>query len=474
MTAVLIVSALIALVWGAIYVLRGQLLAGCLAFLLAGACFGHPFVHFDLGAVPLTLDRLVLLVLVVAYIVQRRLGRTDPKPLGWTDLLLGGLVGVLVLSTLLNDFRGGGPGTLSPLWRLIGGYVIPVVIYWIARQSPLERGKISLVHGGLACFGVYLAVTGIAEIAGQWWLVFPKYIADPTVGIHFGRARGPMIHSVSFGQYLAVCLLCLWVWQWRFARVGRLVLISLAPLLLAGIYFSYTRSVWMGAALGILIVLALTLHGSWRTLVIGGLVSAALLVAVTKMDSLLSFKRESTATAADTGKSVDMRASFAYVSWKMFLDRPILGFGFGQFPKAKLPYLADRSVDLKLESIRTYAHHNTLLSLLTETGMIGLALFLAVLIGWLRTAWTLYRNPRAPEWARMQGVLLIGVLAIYVCQLLFHELSYTPIDNSLVFFLAGLTVGTSNRRTRNFEGRSQGTSTLEIPCSTFEIPCSLT
>ena len=33
----------------------------------------------------------------------------------------------------------------------------------------------------------------------------------------------------------------------------------------------------------------------------------------------------------------------------------------------------------------------------------------------------------------------VGVLAIYVCQMAFHEFSYAPIENSLVFFLAGMT-----------------------------------
>lgn len=35
----------------------------------------------------------------------------------------------------------------------------------------------------------------------------------------------------------------------------------------------------------------------------------------------------------------------------------------------------------------------------------------------------------------------VGVLAIYVCQMAFDELSYAPIENSLVFFLAGMTTG---------------------------------
>ncbi|MDY0170425.1 MAG: O-antigen ligase family protein, partial [Thermoguttaceae bacterium] len=262
---------------------------------------------------------------------------------------------------------------------------------------------------------------------------------SPTLGIHFGRARGPMVHSVTFGLVLAVCLLAAWLWRARFGRAGQLAWVALVPLMLAGIYLSYTRSVWMGTAAGAMIVLGLTLQGQWRPLVLGSMVTAGLLLALTRMDKLLSFEREY--KAQYTRQSVDLRAGFAYVSWQMFRDRPLLGFGFNQFPEAKLAYLADRSTDGELEAIRPYSHHCTFLSILTEAGIIGLALFLAVLAFWSLAAWRLIANPRAPPWARSSAVLLLGAMGVYVVQGVFHELSYTPIDNSLLFILAGVTVG---------------------------------
>jgi O-antigen ligase len=140
-----------------------------------------------------------------------------------------------------------------------------------------------------------------------------------------------------------------------------------------------------------------------------------------------------------------MRGSFAYVSWLMFQDRPFFGFGFGQFPEAKNEYLSDRSSDLPLEQIRGYVHHNTYLSLLTETGLVGLGLFVAMLVGWTRRGWWLWNDPSASEELRSLAPLTLGVLAVYACQLMFHELSYTPIDHSLVFLFAGLTAGLTTR-----------------------------
>jgi O-antigen ligase len=277
------------------------------------------------------------------------------------------------------------------------------------------------------------------EITQQWWAVFPKHIADPASGIHFGRARGPMVHAVSYGSYLGVCLLAVWAWQWRFDNKGRLVLMALLPLLAAGVFFSYTRSAWLGIALGMTIMLGLTLRGAWRPLVLGTIVSVGLLLAVTKMDKLVEFDRGE--NIAHARSSVALRGDMAYLSWNMFLDRPLFGAGFDQFRNAKLPYLADRSSEFKVGYLRNYSHHNTLLSLLTETGLVGLSLFLAVLGGWGWAAWKLARSTEMPDWARAQGALLLGALGVYIAQAAFHELSYTAIDNVLLFTLAGLTVG---------------------------------
>ena len=439
MPALYAIVGLLAVVWTAVFALRGSLVAGCLLYLTTAICFGHPFWHQEIGSVPLTLDRLVLLVLVAAYVVQWRLGRTDPKRLGRADWLLLAFTAVLVFSTVRLPWKDGFPGGPETVMRLLIGYVTPVCLYWIARQSRLGEGSVVLVQATLACLGVYLAVTGLLEVSGQWWAVFPKHIADPTAGIHFGRARGPMVHSVTFGLVLAVCLMAAWLWRGRFGRVGQLAWVALVPLLLAGIYLSYTRSVWMGTALGAMIVLGLTLQGQWRPLVLGSMVAAGLLLALTRMDKLLSFEREY--GAQYTRKSVDLRGGFAYVSWQMFLDRPLLGTGFNQFPDAKLPYLADRSTELELEAIRPYSHHCTFLSILTEAGLVGLVLFLAVLTSWAVAAWRLIADPRAAPWARSHGVLFLAAVGAYVVQGVFHELSYTPIDNSLLFLLAGVTVG---------------------------------
>jgi O-antigen ligase len=249
-----------------------------------------------------------------------------------------------------------------------------------------------------------------------------------------------MLTSVTFGLYLGACLMCLWATSGRLRWPSRWVLpVLLSPLFLTSLYFSYTRSVWMGVAFGLLVILLLISQGRVRTLV-ATLACLALLMSVTDVNKLLSFKRDQE-SALDVKRSAEQRLSFAYVSWKIFQDYPLMGVGFGQFRQVKEPYLNDRTVDLPLYDIRRLIHHNTILSVLTETGLIGLGLFVAMLYGWGRHAWRLYRAEGSPPWARAQALLLLGVLVLYIQQLTFHELSYSTQDNCLVFLIAGMTLG---------------------------------
>jgi O-antigen ligase len=446
MLAIYVILGIAAVVWGVLLAVRGSLLLGCVSYLILASCFGPFFFGFDVAGITLSLDRLYLVALVGAFVVQWRLGRTLATPLLRVDYVLLALVGTIAVSTFAHDWRASSPHDIPIVQHLINGYVIPLALYWIARQAPVDERGMKLLLGVLVAFGAYLGVTGMLELAQQWSLVFPSYIADPDVGTHFGRARGPMVQSVSYGVYLSVCLLGGWLLRERLQqRVWQLAVLAVLPLMVAGIYFSKTRSVWLGLASGLFLVLAVTLRGRTRMAVLGAMVLAGLAFGATKLDSVMSLQREG--SVQDTRQSNSMRASFAYVSWQMFLDRPLFGFGFGQFTRAKLPYLGDRSVDLQLEQIRGYVQHSTFLAVLTELGLLGMLLFLALLFGWMRCGWRVLRDERAPPWSRTLALLLLAVMAISFWQMIVHETTFTPLDNSLLFFFAAISVGMCSRST---------------------------
>jgi O-antigen ligase len=125
----------------------------------------------------------------------------------------------------------------------------------------------------------------------------------------------------------------------------------------------------------------------------------------------------------------------------MFLDRPLFGCGFGQYFPESRPYLSDRSTDLPLEKARPYVQHNVFLALLTETGLLGAGLYVALLALWGRNAWRLWRWDEAPLAMRQCGLLFLALLAVYLSNAMFHDLAIIPMVNMLLFFLAGVMAG---------------------------------
>ncbi|QDU99243.1 O-antigen ligase family protein [Lignipirellula cremea] len=438
MSALIAIFAVAAVVWGIIFTLRGSLLAGCVIYMVTASCFGPNFLTIEAG-ITLSLDRIFFVALVGVYLVQWRLGMLDPKPLTKIDGILFAFIGWLTISTFTHDWHVEGPGSTPIVQHLLNGYLIPLGVFWMARQARHTEQTVTLILAGMTAFGAYLALTGVFESLGMWSLVYPTYIRNPELGLHFGRARGPMIQSVSYGVYLGTCLLCVYLLRERMKNYGWAMAAMMGPLLAAAIFLTKTRSVWLGAATGLLIVLCLSLKGRLRIAVLGTAIAGGLVVGVMKMDAIMGLQREG--TVEDTHKSTSMRGSFTYVSWKMFLDRPLLGFGFGHFVTSKLPYLGDRSVDMRLEDIRDYSHHSTFLAVLTETGLIGFALFLALLGGWAHAAWRIIRHDRAPPWVQRQGLLMLGVLGVVFWQMIGHEITFTPLDQSLIYCVAGVAVG---------------------------------
>ncbi len=435
---IVFIIAIVGIVWGAILALRGSLVMGCAVYLIIASCFSGYFWSIDAVGLTWSIDRFFMMFLLLAVVVQWRLGESDIKPLSRADFVLFGFLGLLVLRTFTADWRASGADDESIFMHLVNGYFIPLTILLIARHTRLDETKLRGAYIALACFGVYLALTAVAEGAHAWGLVFPEFIADPELGTHFGRARGPMLQSARLGMYLIVSAavtvaLCAWSGKW--SRQAVVMVAALTPCYLVAAYFTYTRSIWLGAAFVLLITLVATLHGKWRALVILGSLGGAAFIVLAKGESLVSFKRDT--TAAETAESTYMRASFAYVSWLMFQDRPVMGVGFGQFPNESTYYLSDRSTSLRLESIRGYIHHNTFLSVLVELGIFGLLLLLVFYFLWSRQAWQLWRDETLPFWVRAHGLMFLLVVAPFLLQMLFREVSYAPIENGLVFFFAG-------------------------------------
>ena len=441
MPFLIIAMALPLLLWGAISVSRGSLFLSVALFLVATCVFPAEFFSVDLAGLTWTIDRLCLVGIAVQVVLRWRRGELQFQKLESLDMAMALFFLWLVARTITQPFGAVLPSQPATLMHLVNGYLIPFFLYAALRTSRLEPQQLKWPLIVLLGLGVYLGITAILEMAKLWGLVFPRFIGDPTIGIHFGRARGPMLQSVRLGVSLMACLAPLVVytiWLHPQKRLSWGLFLAIAPLFGAGVMLTLTRSVWMGLGVVVVLLTWLCMQGIPRRAAIVGMLFAALAIVIVKGDDLVAFKREY--SAAETRESTYMRAAFAYVSLEMFKDRPVMGFGFNQFQVYNRPYLADRSADIRLESIRGYVHHNSFLSLLVDLGIVGFGLYAFVGLAALIQCYILWQAREAPKWARGLSLVALCIGGVHLIQMAFHEVSFSSIENSFLFSALGLVV----------------------------------
>lgn len=465
MTAVLLIAVLAAFVWSCIVARRLTVVTVAVATVCVGYVFGHSFWHVRLGPLPVTIDRLLLVALIglIGHGVWNK--RLALRNLLLVDWALIGVLAWLTLSALMANVGGDANLPTSPFFRLLFSFWTPALLYFAVRLAPLSTTTTRRVLIALSLLGCYLAFTALAEVTGQWWAVFPRYISDPTLGTHFGRARGPALNSVSLGIHLSIALWAAWTLRPRVSRGWQLALLGGMGAMVVAILLTYTRSVWLGVALsGYLMLVALTPR-RWRLPVAAGSMACCLVLGVLLSSFAMTLDREDSGQASQ--HSVQQRTAFAYVSWNMFCDEPLTGVGFGRFYDKKLRYLSDRSQAFELESIRPLHHHNTFLSLLTETGMLGLAAYVAVLLGWATIGAKMAFSLHSSLATQQAGRLTLAMLGVYLPSALFHDLSLIFQDQWLLFLIAGLGVATAEQATATATQPATPSTALASPKPAF-------
>lgn len=433
MTGLVLIAALVATVWAVWALVQGGLLAGALLVLTAAVCFGHPFFHLPTSPVPLTADRLLWCVLLLAYFVWRQMGWITRRRLTAADWSVAALVAVLAASTLAGDWHREGN---RPMAHLVFFWLIPAGIYVAVRNIRLTPTNVHRLVAVLAIMGLYLAVTAIAEMQQWTWMVYPRYIASPEHPEFLGRARGPLLNPAGTGLLEVVCL---GAWLWCFVPCGRwwrLVCVGGAGLLAAGIFATLTRSVWLGAGASLLLFLAITLPRNRRLPALASVLLLGTVVAAAHWENILALKRDRDVEARAAAHSVRLRPLMAVLAWRMFSERPLLGCGFGQYDRCKIEYIADRS-GAPLQQVRPYEQHSVFLAVLVETGVAGTVPLLLMLWFWTRDAWHAWMIP-GPWWTKAVPLLFFFAVLNYAINGLVHNISGIPAVNLLLFFIAGL------------------------------------
>jgi O-antigen ligase len=280
----------------------------------------------------------------------------------------------------------------------------------------------------LVAVGAYIGLVNLFEGVGLRSLVVPSYINDASVGIHFGRARGPFVESVADGLSLFMCAVAagvgLKVWRRRWIRAICVVVIVLAAV---GILFTVTRAVWVATIAGTLAAMVVLPGG--RRLILPVAVLSALGVALAL--ALVPGLDTKVTTRLDDKSPIWDRFNTNDAAIRMVEARPIFGFGWQTFPKKGPDYL--RQADTYPMTGAGLEVHDVFLSHAAELGLVGAGLWAVALLGAVVGAIVRRGPPTLVPWR----VGLLAILVAFLAVAAFGPLSY-PFPNLLLWTWAGI------------------------------------
>jgi putative inorganic carbon (HCO3(-)) transporter len=317
--------------------------------------------------------------------------RGRPLVVNRTFLLLVLLLVVEVVSMLLAANQDVAAGKVREL-AVEGAVLYLLVLNAVREPETLRRAVWTLVAAGswLALISLHQQLTGAYERPyGGWGQVDSAFFRGQT---DVPRLAGPLGDPNYYAQILLpiLPLALLGLWRERSPRL-RLAAAASAGLICFAITLTYSR----GAAVAFLAVLAgLALLRYLRLRQLLALAAGvALLLAVNpgyrdRVETISSVGG-ATARAGDatrTDESTRSRTTEMLAAGLAFLDHPVLGVGPGGFPHYYQEYAPRVGIEVrettgsgaqKGEAAQREAH-DVLLGVAAETGVLGVALFLAI------------------------------------------------------------------------------------------------
>jgi putative inorganic carbon (hco3(-)) transporter len=317
---------------------------------------------------------------------------------------------------------------------------IGIVSFLLFTLAPVIFAKAqhrSMLLGCLVAVGLYLAVTSFFEALGLTALVYPRYISDPAIGIHVGRARGPFLEAVGNGTAIYIGLVAAVIaartWHGRWQRN----VASVTALLCAGsLVFTLTRSVWVGSAAAT--VVTMLAHPQLRRWLLPVAVGAALMTAGTI--AVVPGLGENVQTRESSQGPIWDRLNLSRAALNMAEARPLVGFGWERFKVVGTDYF--QQGDFPLTAGVGVNVHSAYLSNLAELGLAGTSLWL---LSTVLVVWMALRRRGPPELVPWR----YGLIAISVLFLVVSAFVYPYLFGVVVLWMwAGIVYGVGQPTTR--------------------------
>lgn len=338
------------------------------------------------------------------------------------------LMSLLFLWSALTRLLSGSPldkEAVSNVWEYIPVILLPV-FFNVSNVKKDRVITVLLISSSIVCF------LGILQyFIPSIVYPFPKQM----IREHFKGFFSHHLHSGGFYSMTIILALSLGLF-WKCSDSRKMYLWLFFILNLAGLVLTMARSYLISVPL---IMLLLLYVKNWRWFA-SGIAALAVTTAL-----LLTFPNP-VKIRFETLLDPEYRSNKERVlMWKaainMAKDHPVVGIGKGNWTKeAKERYFPPIEKEYDYKIIATAHAHNTYLTVLAETGIVGILLFTAF---WLSVAWGLFSKLSTLQNGCFDYVLIIGTLGslgnLFVAGM-FENNFGTSVILLLLSFLIGLSL----------------------------------
>lgn len=262
--------------------------------------------------------------------------------------------------------------------------IIPIV--YIFAGTTRSLADVKLLFGALIASATGVALYGLIPVG--------MHLAD---FLAFRRRLGEFQIYMTAGGIMMIALLLVipFLVHRSTPRKVRLLLALASLPMLVNLYFTFTRSSWLGLVAGIVVI------GALRTRKV--LITLLLVVAAVVVFSPPAILQGRILAIFDPGHPYNVtRVNMWKVGWKIFLDHPVLGIGDVGTETVWAQY---SDPGWKVEGHL----HNNIVQWTVTIGLVGLAAVLALFV----RAWTaVLRIEREHRGEWFEGSLALGALAV--------------------------------------------------------------
>jgi O-antigen ligase len=246
----------------------------------------------------------------------------------------------------------------------------------------LDRRQLTRLLGGAVALAVLKAVLGLIEVFGH-------------LGLPIEGTTDLSYYEPAANWLVMIAVLSIFAMAVARAKPPLWVLLG-SPLLVACLVLSYRRSFWIGAVLGLLVVLLVATSPNARRLLVPaalGVAAAIWLLGSIGFQSQLPIAKR-LASLSPTKLEANVQDRYRLDERANVLgeirEHPITGLG------VTIPWAATvRPLSIEHEGGREYVHFAALYFWL-KLGLLGLLAYVAVMLGCMTVAWQAWRASREP------------------------------------------------------------------------------